>query len=331
MRRLSALTVLVALGLCILPSFALAGVLDIPAAAPPQFRAALRAKLHMPPPRHRFESRFELEAQHGYTVTVVGEGNIVVVEVSKPLPHGKDSALEKIVGSKQAMTAYVARGTVTQHRIAASFGQFGKVDVRFRPSGQVVESKPRHRCHGVDHFTSRLGVFVGGVRFSGEEHYVAVRSHRVRGQVRTPLHLDCSSLPPGLFSSPRARPVPSHPVFNPTFLTATRRHGVSSVELITLQIGKTTLFAAITEEGLGSMARIRFALSTASSKKTFTIDDALTEATIAPPAPFRGKGTYRAAPDGTTTWTGPLSVSLPGAPRLPLTGEEFKATLATGF
>lgn len=323
--------VLIGLGALILPSSALANALDIPAAAPPKFRALLRAKLHMPPPRYGFESRFDLEARHGYKVTVVGEGSIVAVEVTKPLPHGKENVLEKFLGPKQAVTAYVARGTVTQHRIAASFGRLGKIDVRFRPSGRVVESRPGRHCRGTDHFTSQLGVFVGGVRFSGEKHYVAVRSHRVKGRVRAPLHLHCASLPRGVRSNRRARPVPHHTAFNPTFLAATRRHGVSSVELLTLGIGRTTLFAAITEEGLGSMARIRFALATVRSKKAVVLNDPLTKATITPPPPFRGKGTYRAAPDGTTTWSGPLSISFPGAPRLPLTGEDFEATLEAGF
>ena len=333
MRRLPAITVLVALGLCALPSFATAGALDIPAAAPPQFRAALRAKLHMPPPRHAFESRFDLEAQHGYTVTVVGEGNIVALEVSRPLAQqGKGDALEQLFGSlKQSVTAYVARGTVTKHRIVASFGKFGKVDVRFRPSGQVVESGRRRRCQGADHFTSQLGVFVGGVRFSGEGHYVAVRSHRAKGRVRSPLHLHCGSRSPHRFASSRARPVGEYPSFSPTVLAATSRHGVSGLELITIRLGSTVLFGAVNEESLGSMARIRFALTTAPAKKSFAVNEALTGATIAPPEPFHGKGAYRAASDGTTTWTGPLSVSFPGVPRLPLTGEAFKATLSAGF
>lgn len=330
MRRLSAFAALVAVGLCALPAIAAAGALDIPAAAPPRFRAALRAKLQMPPPRQGFESRFDLKAQHGYTVSVVGEGDVVAVEVSRPQSHGKESLLEKLVGSEQDVTAYVARGTVSPHRIAASFGKFGKVDVRFQPSGQVVESDRRGRCRGADHFTSELGVFVGGVRFSGEQHYVAVRSHRAKGRIRSPLHLNCSSRRHS-FSSSRARPVREQPSFSPTFLTATWRHAVSSLELITFRLGGTTLFAAINEESLGSMARIRYALATASSKKALAFDDALTKATIVPPAPFHGTGTYRAASDGTTTWTGPLSVSFPGAPRLPLTGEAFKATLETGF
>jgi hypothetical protein len=330
MRRLSAFAALVAVGLCLLPAIAAAGALDIPAAAPPQFRAALRAKLQMPSPHQGFESRFDLKAQHGYTVSVVGEGDIVAVEVSRPQAHGKESLLEKLVGSAQDETAYVARGTVSPHRIVASFGKFGRVDVRFQPSGQVVESDSRRRCRGADHFTSQLGVFVGGVRFSGEQHYVAVRSHRAKGRIRSPLHLNCSSRAHS-FSSSRARPVHEQPSLTPTFLTATWRHAVSSLELITFRLEKTTLFAAINEESLGSMARIRYALATTSSKKALAFNDALTKATIVPPAPFHGNGTYRAASDGTTTWTGPLSVSFPGAPRLSLTGEEFKASIETGF
>jgi hypothetical protein len=331
MRRFSISAALLALGLCALPSLATADALDIPAAAPPQFRALLRSKLHMPPPRQGFESRFDLEAQHGYTITVVGEGDIVTVEVSRPSAPGKGDALEELFGFKQAVTAYVARGTVTQHRIAATFGKFGRVDVRFRPTGQVVESDPDRRCRGADHFSSRLGVFVGGFRFSGEGRYVSVRSHRAKGRIRSPLHLHCRSRPPHSFSGSRARPVREQPSFIPTFLIATRRHAVSALELIALRIGKRTLFAAINEESLGSMARMRFALATAPSKKTLSVNETLTAATITPPVPFHGKGTYRAASDGTTIWTGSLSISFPGAPRLPFTGEEFKATLAAGF
>lgn len=121
------------------------------------------------------------------------------------------------------------------------------------------------------------------------------------------------------------------PRFDPTFLLASWRHAVAAVELITFRIGKTTLFAAVNEESLGSVARMRVALVTASSKKSFSLNEARTEATIEPPAPFHGKGAYRAASDGTTSWSGPLSVSFPGAPRLPLTGGEFKATLESGF
>lgn len=332
-RRAGTCAAIAAIAILVLPRPAEANVLDIPTAVPTQFRALVRARLHMPPPRHRFESRLELEAKHGYEVTVVGEGGVVAVEVTRPGPPGKENAIERLLGVRGAVTAYVARGTVTPRRIAASFGEFGKVDVRFRPVGRTVKSRSRRHCLRADHFTSQLGVFVGSLRFSGEENYVSLRSHRVKGRVRSPLRLRCPS--PRFRSrptaSPRARPVPKYPSFVPTFLTASNRHGVSATEFISLALGKTTLFLAVTEEGLGSMARIRYALATERSKGAIAPNDALTTASIEPPAPFHGKGTYRAAPDGTTSWTGSLSVSLPGAPRLPLAGEEFEATLESGF
>ena len=50
-----------------------------------------------------------------------------------------------------------------------------------------------------------------------------------------------------------------------------------------------------------------------------------------PPAPFAGKGIYRAAPDGSTTWSGTLAVFFPGEPRLSLSGPPFKPTLHSGY
>ena len=63
------------------------------------------------------------------------------------------------------MTAYVAHGTATTHRIKASFGDFGAISVRFRPSGRVIKSRKGRGCRGPDRYTSRPGVFaVGDVR-----------------------------------------------------------------------------------------------------------------------------------------------------------------------
>jgi hypothetical protein len=332
-RRAGVCAAIAAIGILALPGGAAANVLDLPAVAPAQFRAQVRARLHMPPPRDDFETHLELRAKNGYEITVIGEGSVVAVEVSKPASGSKESALERLFGIRRAVTAYVARGTITPRRIAASFGKFGKLDLRFRPSGRVLKSPSRKRCRGADHFTSQLGMFVGSLRFSGERNYVAVRSHRVKGKIRSPLRLRCASsrfrFRPA--ASTRARPAPQHPSFFPAFLGASNRHGVAATELIAISGRKATLFLTVTEEGLGSMARIRYALATEHSKEAIAMNDALTWASIEPPLPFHGKGIYRAFPDGRTSWSGPLSVSLPGAPRLPLTGEEFRATLETGF
>jgi hypothetical protein len=127
-----------------------------------------------------------------------------------------------------------------------------------------------------------------------------------------------------------SRQVGRWPKFTPTVLAAFWRQVVSSTDFFSFQIGEKTLYLAVTEESKGSMAEVRYAAVVARSK-TFVSDDALTSATVRPPAPFHGTGSYAAAPDGTKSWTGSLSVSFPGAPRFPLTGPQFEDMLATGF
>jgi hypothetical protein len=284
--------------------------------------------MHMPRPRQGFESRFEVEVGHGYELSVIGRGDVVAVEVTQP---ARDKGpLERLFGLERAATDYVARGTVTPGRIAASFGKFGSVDVRFRPSGRVASSDPRRRCRGADRFTNRLGVFVGGIRFSGEKHYVAVRAHRAKGRVRSPLRLRCALPPIRRPAQSSARPLPQHPSFTPATLTAGWRHAVAATELFVLRSRRATFFLALSEESTGSIAELRYALATARSK-VFHFNDALTAATITPPPPFHGKGIYGAAPDGTTSWTGPLSAAFPGAPRAPLTGPQFEVELSAGY
>lgn len=63
-------------------------------------------------------------------------------------------------------------------------------------------------------------------------------------------------------------------------------------------------------------------------ERTFMFDPGLTTATISPPKPFSGAGAFQRNPDGTTAWSGSLTVSLTGAPDFALTGPAFTADLA---
>jgi hypothetical protein len=193
-----------------------------------------------------------------------------------------------------------------------------------------VTSKPRRHCRGPDQLTRRFGVFAGTVHFTGEDRYVAVRAHRAKGLIRSPVDLNCVSRSFDRNAARLSRPVRPLPRFTPTILAAFWRQVVSSTDFFAFQIRKKTLYLAVSEESRGSMAEVRFAVAIAPSE-TFVSDDALTSATVSPPAPFHGKGSYSAAPDGTKSWAGPLSVSFPGAPRFPLTGTQFEDMLATGF
>jgi hypothetical protein len=330
MRSICARLALAVVALLALPQPAGASVLDIPSLVPQQFRAAVRARLHVSSPHRGFESRLKLESRDGFEIAVFGVGNVVALEVTRPARH--PAPLERLFNVDRAATAYVTRGTVTRRRIKASFGRLGEVDVRFHPSGRVDRSRPRRHCTGPNHFTSRLGVFAGVVRFHGEKHYVATDARRVKGLVRIPLRLACA--PPFLFGSrgaaTRARPVREHRRLEFTTLSAGDRDVTAGTELLAFRLGRATLFLALDETNTGRMAEIRYGFATAPSKR-FATNDALTGATVRPPPPFHGTGIYSAGPDGTATWKGGLTVTLPGTPHLQLAGDAFSVELEAGF
>lgn len=275
-----------------------------------------------------FEPRFELGVGHGHHLAVSGRGETVSIEVGSPESLHLRSLRHFAALS---LTAYVARGTVTRHRMAASFGKFGSIDVRFHPTGKAVALPPRQHCLGVDHFTSQRGVFVGRIRFEGEHHYVTLHTHRAAGRVRTPAELHCFSRRARPSTGERARTVVPPPAgHSRSFLLASWRHPRDATELYVERDRRHVFTTAFTEESLGQMAEFHLAAAV-SGPRVLSVDDALTRATLAPPGPFRGKGIYEAGPDGSKSWTGSLSVSFLGAPHWPLAGEQFKVSLGAGL
>ena len=310
-----------ALGLLALPALASAdapGVpLPLPAGVPPQLRAKLHAETGTRTPSGQFMPKFDLHVHGGYDVSVLGVGSAAIVEVTH--------------GHARAATAYIARGTVTPGRIQASFGDLGKVSMRFRPSGQASLSKPLRSCGGASLYRSRLGVFGGDFQFKGENSYISVHAHRAKGAIRESLAPHCGRRGPhGSDRSVARSSSDGFQSIEPEFLAAGWRHGVRAESFAAIGFGKSLLYLAFVEQSEGALAKIQFAFASGPSK-ALSIDDALTQARVTPPAPFKGTGTYRAAPDGTTSWTGPLSVNLPGAGHFPLTGPEFKAEIGAGF
>jgi hypothetical protein len=252
-----------------------------------------------------------LKASHGYRVGVIGIGNAVLLEV--------------IHGRARAVTAYVARGTVTPGRLEASFGDLGSVAMRFRPSSNRTWEKPHRRCKRGGRIVHRGGVYVGNLRFRGEGGYISVHAHRAKGQVSS-VAPQCWSTGIDQRSQHAVRPSQQGDPFEFDALGASSRHGVTSTSVGAVALGGRAIFFASTEQSEGDLAILRFAFA-AGPTRAFTVDNALTRAQIRPPAPFHGTGTYRAAPDGTKTWSGGLAVNFPGAPRLPLTGPQYKTQL----
>jgi len=111
---------------------------------------------------------------------------------------------------------------------------------------------------------------------------------------------------------------------------ALSRDGVNFSAVAGVESKRSSAFFATHEESRGKLAIIRVA-EARKPRRHIKVNEALTSARLTPPAPFHGSGRYRAAPDGSATWTGDLSVNFPGAPRFPLAGPSFEPFLEVPF
>jgi hypothetical protein len=272
-------------------------------------------------------SEFMLHASNGYKITVSAD------------PEARVSSVELMAEGPAGTAQYVAPGHTTATTIRARFGRLGSLSVRFRPSGHRRRVKVPKRClkERPPVVTSRLGSFVGTIRFRGEHGYTRVSADRAEGGIGDPLanipqklvcdfreseagrkrELESVSLdgsPPGsgvsflaarLFGSWSHLPLPNHAVVPP---------------------GPRFLFLASAIERTGKMSIFRYT-GALGGPEDFVYDPALASATLHPPAPFTGSGSFLRSPDGTTVWSGSLAAALPGLGKVRLTGG--KAELAT--
>jgi hypothetical protein len=289
---------------------------ELPTEAPPQLGSLLRDRMPSIKTRSSTHPKLALKAD-GYDIRVIGAEEAVALVVSRD----------------HASTAYVAKGTATAGRIDASFGKLGRVAVRFQPAPARPQAKARRGCRGANRFSIHRGVFVGTIRFRGEDGYVNIDAKRAQGVVEgiAPRCAHRSASQPSPGQSQQAEGLAGDPLeeLEVSFVGASWRENVSSASVAGIGIFGRVLFFATTGESTGQLAKLRFASAT-SGARGLNFNDALTRARLAPPAPFDGTGVYKAAPDGKKTWSGSLTASFPDT-RLLLVGPQFKPELEAGF
>ena len=97
--------------------------------------------------------------------------------------------------------------------------------------------------------------------------------------------------------------------------------GLSAKHAQLLRKAPHFVFLASIGEKVDGVAILRSA-SALGGPQTFSFDESLSSATITPPAPFTGTGTFQRNTGGSTTFTGSLTVQMPGLGSVPLTGGE---------
>jgi hypothetical protein len=226
-----------------------------------------------------------------------------------------------------AWAEYDTRANVTSTRVVASFGRFGRIDLRFHPSGRVQRHRQKNCDGSIAVLKRHLGVFTGAIRFRGEDGYTEASAARVKGSSGNPW------VGVGFDVSPACGPAP-------------RRRGPRTVllEAQTIPLGRgfsafaetdhrvsagraQALFAAGTAERVGRVSIYRTAAVVGPSSDFVFDDGAFRSATVTPPPPFTGSATFARNPDGSTSWAGTLGVDLPGRESVALAGPEFESTL----
>ncbi len=271
-------------------------------------------------------SLFTLHGTNGYLITVYGASG------------RRDRSTVGLSAARGTANAnYTTEGTVTPTRMEATFGRLGVLALRFRFSGRVRHTTvpPSCRLNGFPSVAkARLGTFIGTIRFRGEHGYTKVSANRIKGRVGEPWAViggrgedQCLSLGSGVNEAPGALLQAASPAKAASF-GATAEPPISAPETASPPapgLGNYRFDGSTLEKRSG----VLIARSTSASGPAgdFIFDSALSSATVIPPAPFSGIGTFQRNPDGSASWTGSLSVSLPGRPKVRLAGPRFRSSL----
>ncbi len=278
-------------------------------------------------------AEFTLRASNGYRITVSadaeGQTNQVVLSV-----EGHDGNVR-----------YSVPGKVTAGSIRAKFGDLGRVSVRFHPSGRERNVRVPKKCmkERPPVVTSRLGKFVGTIKFRGERGFTEVSARSALGGTGDPLadtpkKLQCDFRESETERERELESVSLHgapPGGAAISFNASRLFGdfpaLAESSKPLPPKGDRYLFVAFASEKVGQMSIVRSTAALGESKD-FAVGNDLTSATVQPPSPFTGSGIFLRNDDGSTSWTGSLAVPMPGLGTVKLTGGKAElATVAEGL
>lgn len=212
---------------------------------------------------------------------------------------------------------YSGKSSLADGRIRFSLGKLGRIDARFEPNGSVDRLRPPRSCKGPEQVV-RSGTFVGSIRFRGENSYTQLSSNRAHGTMAEPRSWKC----PGASDGP-----PQTAGGTPVLIAHTPHSRVIFMAIGASEQVPFRFFIAGTSEQVGALHVGRSALVEGVPASFEALGD-LSSATVGPPKPFSGTASFVRNVDGSTEWSGTLSVALPGVQSVALAGPAFEADLA---
>ena len=169
----------------------------------------------------------------------------------------------------------------------------------------------------------RPGAFVGRIEFEGEDGYIDVDARRAKGRSSTLPRWKCDH------RRGRGDASASRVGYDVASLKASTPHDrvVFEASALDERDGPTlAFFAVLTKERRGSVRIVRFLFTASDGPRAFLFDRRGRSASLRPPKPFHGTASFQRNLGQPPSWSGTLSVSLPGA-EVELTGPAFEAMM----
>lgn len=227
-----------------------------------------------------------------------------------------------------ASASYAVRGARPDEGvIKARLPGFGRVALRFHPRGE-----PRFvpaLCEGRPTQAER-GVFLGRIRFRGENGFTEASATRAKGTVTT--------FPKQVCTVDGDIPT-SSPSRDWTQLGASSERGRARFTSFSASrfepageafLGVTNLSASVSERRRGVYIDRTVSTSVEAEALSVPEPERHGSATVTAEAPFSGSASYRAEGDGMASWTGTLSAEFPGIGEIRLAGPRFESFLCVG-
>jgi hypothetical protein len=232
---------------------------------------------------------------------------------------------------------YGVKGKITEAGLKAQFGTLGLIEAAFTPTKTLETIKPPKGCKG-EPSTSREGLFIGTIEFTGEREYVRVEATQAKGTMsvdrgsewQCPWHKLLIRPPrPSARSSRRQSKAKEGWV---ALIAKSRRCGCrfGGIAFRNRKGRGLTIFSGGKEEEREGMKIVRLA-EAAARPSAFVFDHVAGTARVHPPPPFSGNGFFKRRPHRRDLWRSTIQVPLLGADPLSVRGRDFRARLIPGF
>jgi hypothetical protein len=276
-------------------------------------------------------SRFELvhfKGSDGYAIDLFSLDAKRLVLLADHFSGFRGQSLAGESFGSQSVSYLVPLHGSRRNEIHASLGRLGSISLRFHASGPPkVRREPGDRCKGRDP-TEQKGRFVGNFHFRGEQGFTSVRTSSANGQVLRGFKVVCKRPHEprgGGGIAGKALSIGASVKGDPDKAS----FGAYQLESPSPRQPEYVTYSASVTEHRERMT-ITHAANAFAEPSTLTVSDpsaSPTAATVAPPFPFSGTATLEHTLGAAPTWSGDLSVDLPGLGALPLTGPSFSASL----